>query len=92
MAYFDSVGPLTWIAPGESNAWVYGWGDWRPDGMSIAGPDLDRNGSAGALVWATRQGKMMRIDDGPFRHQFHVTIQSDGPAVAVYNLQVVTFP
>lgn len=92
MAYFDDVGPLTYIVAGETHYWTYGWGDWRPDVMGIAGPDLDRNGSAGALVWATAQGKTMRIDNGPFRHEFHLAITSDGPATAVYNLQVVTFP
>jgi hypothetical protein len=86
------VGTLTWIAPGETHHWDYGWDDFRPDAMCIAGPDLDRNGSAGAIVWATAQGKRMRIDAGPTRHEFHVTIRSDGPETALYNLQVVTFP
>ena len=92
MPYFNDVGPLTWISAGQSQHWIYGWGDWRPAAMCIAGPNLDRNGSAGALVWATEQGKQMRIDNGPFRHEFHVTIRSDGPAAAIYNLQVVEFP
>jgi hypothetical protein len=91
MDFFDSVGSLTWINPGETHYWTYGWGDWRPDVMCLAGPDLDRNGSAGAAVWATEQGKIMRIDNGPYRHEFLVNIRSDGPAPAVYNLQVVMF-
>ena len=92
MAYWDNVGPTTWIAAGETHYWVYGWGDWRPDVMCIAGPDLDRNGSAGAVIWATEQGKQMRIDNGPFRHEFYVAVRSDGPSMALYNLQVVSFP
>lgn len=69
MAYWDNVGPITWIVAGETHYWVYGWEDWRPEVMCIAGPDLDRYGSAGAIVWATEQGKRMRIDNGPFRHR-----------------------
>ena len=92
MALFDNVGPLTFMQQGETHYWEYGWEDWRPDVMCIAGPDLDRNGSAGGLLWATEQGKKMRIDHGPYRHQFHVVIRSDGPDSVVYNLQVVMFP
>ena len=92
MPFFDNVGEITWIAAGETHYWTYGWGDWRPDVMCVAGPDLDRNGSADALVWATAQGKKMRIDNGPYRHEFYVTIHSEGPSLAVYNLQVVEFP
>jgi hypothetical protein len=91
MDFWDNVGQITWINTGETHHWTYGWGDWRPDVICLAGPDLDRNGSAGATVWATEQGKTMRIDNGPYRHEFHVKIRSDGPATAVYNLQVVMF-
>ena len=92
MAYYDGVGPLTWIRAGETQEWVYGWGDFRGDTMCIAGPDLDRNGSAYGLVWAIRQGKRMRIDNGPVRHEYFVTVHNDGEADVYYTLQVVTFP
>src|SRR5262245_44919481 len=91
MPYYDDVGELSFIGPEETHYWTYGWGDWRPSTMCIAGPDLDRYGSAGAAVWATAQGKTMRIDYGPFRHEFHVVIRKDGPAGVWYNLQVVEY-
>jgi hypothetical protein len=59
--------------------------------LSVAGPDLDLWASAATLVWATRQGKKLRIDDGPNRHEFYVTIHSDGPYYVNYRLQVARF-
>ena len=91
MAYFDDVGPLTWIAAGETQYWTWGFGDVRKSTLGIAGAAVDRNGSAYAILSATSQGKQLRIDGVP-RHEFHVTIRNDGTVMALYNLQVVTFP
>jgi hypothetical protein len=91
MDYWDGVGAETWIAPGQTHQWVYGWGDFQPSSMCVAGPDLDLWASAATLVWATRQGKKLRIDDGPNRHEFYVTIHSDGPYYVNYRLQVARF-
>lgn len=92
MAYFGNIGPLSFLNPGETVTWEYDWDDYRPDVMCVAGADLDRNGSADATIWATQQGRKMRIDNGPVRHEFYVTLRSDGPSVVLYNLQVATFP
>jgi len=91
MDFFPDVGPLTWISPGVVHQWTYGWGDTHDFGMCVAGPNLNRNGSAGAAVWSTRQGKQFRIDNGPYRTQYYVMIESKGPEMAEYNLQIVSW-
>jgi hypothetical protein len=91
MDYFTDVGPLTYIKSGAVHTWTYGWGDWG-DYMCVAGPCMDRNGSAGAPLWVNRQGKQFRIDHGPFRTEYFVTIQSGGPDMVLYNLQLVSWP
>lgn len=90
MAFFPSVGPLTWIAVGEVHHWEYGWGDGPDHGLNLAGPNLDRNGSFGTQLVAFDQGKQRRLA-GSITSIYYVTIKNVGPNVALYNLQVGGF-
>ena len=40
MSFFPSVGPLTYLIPGETQYWQYGWGDEPDHGLNVAGPTL----------------------------------------------------
>jgi hypothetical protein len=58
--------------------------------MCLAGPNLDRNGSYGSMLFATEQGKQSILLDLNVL-EYYVRIRSDGPETALYNLQVVSF-
>ena len=92
MNFFPEVGPPTWMSPGAVHHWTYGWGDTHGFGMCLAGANLNTNGSAGSVLWSIKQGKAFRIDNGPFRTEYHVIIENEGPETVLYNLQVVSWP
>jgi hypothetical protein len=90
MSFFASVGPITWIASGETQYWEYGWGDEPDHGLNVAGPNLDRNGSFGSEVIAFDQGKQRQL--GPtVTSIYYVTVKNVGPYPVLYNLQVGGF-
>jgi hypothetical protein len=88
MAFFPSVGPLTFITPGATHYWSYGWDDTADHGLLIAGPNLDRNGSAGSPLVASDQGKQFIIAGPHFRYEYYVTIRNVGDNAVCYNLQI----
>ncbi len=90
MSFFPSVGPLTYIVPGETQYWEYGWGDEPDHGLNIAGPNLDRIGSFGTELVAFDQGKQRRLAYG-ITSIYYLTIKNVGPNPAYYNLQVGGF-
>jgi len=55
--FFSNIGPLTWITPGETQYWHYEWPDLSDQGLVIAGPALERNGSYGGEMVVINQGK-----------------------------------
>lgn len=90
MSFFASVGPITWIASGETQYWEYGWGDEPDHGLNVAGPNLDRNGSFGSEVIVFDQGKQRQL--GPtVTSIYYVTVKNVGPYPVLYNLQVGGF-
>ena len=90
MSFFPSVGPLTWIAAGQSQTWEYGFGDQPDHGLLVAGPNLDRNGSVGVEVVASDQGKLRRLEPS-VTSLYYVTIKNAGAYSVLYNLQVGGF-
>ena len=90
MSFFPEVGPITWISPGETHYWNYGFGDGPDHGLNVAGPNLDRNGSFNAELVALDQGKLRQLAP-TVTSIYYVTIKSVGPSQALYNLQVGGF-
>ncbi len=99
MSFFGNVGPLTWIAPGETQYWQYGWGPAGepggggpiPDpGLCISGPNLADSGSSDAELVAFDQGKALMDPYQPY-YVYYVAIKNAGSAACHYNLQVGGF-
>ncbi len=96
MSFFTNVGPLTWIAPGETHYWSYSWPDGADHGLQIAGPNLDRNGSFGPELIAFDQGKQLELEslDADTGTNYFVSIRNTGfedNNSCLYNLQVGGF-
>lgn len=90
MLYIPDVGPLTYIAPGAVHYWSYGWDDRIDRGLLVAGPNVDRNGSAGSPLYAVEQGKQFIIAP-TYRYEYYVTIRNAGAYLVLYNLQIGGF-
>ncbi|MDR7099350.1 hypothetical protein J2X04_001697 [Lysobacter niabensis] len=90
MATFSDVGPLTYIAPGATHYWSYGWDDTQDHGLLLAGPNVDRNGSAGSPLIAFNQGKQSIIAPSK-RYEYYVSVMNVGPSLVLYNLQIGGF-
>ena len=82
MAFFNNLGPLTYLGPGQSTYWWYdrGGGD---AGLQIAAADV-KIPSAGPRHNASDQGKAM-FNSG--YTQYYVTITNAGSDGCWHNLQ-----
>lgn len=90
MMFQTDVGALTWIAAGATHYWSYGWDDAQDHGLVIAGPNVNRNGSAGSPLIASDQGKQLIIAPRT-RYEYYVSIRNAGPHDVLYNLQIGGF-
>ena len=79
---FNNLGPLTYIAPGQSHYWWYnrGGGDY---GFQHAGPHI-KTPNAGARLNAYDQGKR-KYNSG--YTEYYVTIRNVDSTGVWYNLQ-----
>ena len=79
---FNNLGPVTYLAPGQSAYWWYdrGGGNY---GLQHAGADV-KQFNGGARHDATEQGKAI-FNNGYV--QYYVTITNRGPLGAWHNLQ-----
>ena len=89
--FFPEVGPLTFIAPGATQTWEYGWPDLSDQGLVIAGPNLNRIGSFGGEIIAFDQGKQAQLNEPGRGTHYFVSIKNTGPTGVLYNLQVGGF-
>jgi hypothetical protein len=89
--FVTNIGPLTYIAPGETQYWEYWFSDLSDQGLVIAGPALERNGSFGGEMLVISQGKKFQLNEPGHGTHYYVTIQNIGPSLLLYNLQVGGF-
>jgi hypothetical protein len=78
---FNNVGPLTFLAPGQTAFWSFSYGGDR--GTQFASADV-KAPNQGALLLADQQRK--RLDNNGNATYF-VNITSQGPGGSFHNLQ-----
>jgi hypothetical protein len=78
---FNNVGPVTYLAPGQSAYWSYSYGG--DNGFQAAGADVKQYNN-GARHNASDQGKSI---DNSGNVQYYVTITNVGGMGAYHNLQ-----
>lgn len=80
---FNNVGPLTYLAPGQTAYWWYSYGNGQDRGTQFASADV-KTPNQGAVHLADQQRKEK---DNNGTANYYVNITNQGPGGCFHNLQ-----
>jgi hypothetical protein len=82
---FNNIGPMVYLAPGQSVTWNYSWTNGQDMGLQLAGPNTFPDPADLGTVVASNQGKIIQ---GFNNVAYVVTITNISQEYgAVHNLQ-----